>query len=79
MLPNPATGIFNLVIRGVKDMDFDRHNNRSHRENNLQESGQTNCAGIFNMAIDITSFRARYIHGEGTADIQSITKKLVIQ
>jgi hypothetical protein len=78
MLPNPATGIFNLVIRGVKDMDLivtitDLTGKTIFRNQDRP------IAQEYSKAIDITSFPKGIYMVKVQTDIQSITKKLVIQ
>jgi hypothetical protein len=78
IVPNPSTGMFNLIVHGVSDMDLmimitNLEGKAIFMDKDRPESQD------YSKTIDITSFPKGIYMVKVQTDTQSITKKLVIQ
>ncbi len=78
IVPNPATNMFNLVVHGARDMNLtvtitDIEGKTLFRDQNIPNVQD------YSKVIDITGFPKGIYMVKGQTDIQTITKKLVIQ
>ena len=78
ILPNPSNGIFNLVVRGVKDMDT-RVQITDLTGKTIFQDQERPVSLEYTKTVDVSGFPKGIYMVKVQTDMQSVTKKLVIQ